>query len=877
MNGNSIEIKHQIVVNLSINDTTIDLECLVADIVPEYQMLLGMDAIRLLGGVQVGRDGETINFNVEQLTIGATAVSQEKTSEVSSSTILKLIDKDFVAEFKNGSWSVSWKWLMEPPTLTNKIPNYHISEDVKSEYAMEISEWIAQGWLKPFEGRCNGIIPLMAVTQRNKLKIRPVMDYRELNQFVSSHTADGDVCSTKLRNWRKLGENLEIIDLKKAYLQIRVDEALWKYQVVEYEGQRYCLTRLGFGLNVAPRIMTKILKKVLSLDKFVESGTDSFIDDIIVNNNIVSSCRVQELLKKYGLDSKLPEKLVGGRVLGLRVYKQCNQVRWKRDNIPKVPEGKMTRRQIFSWCGQLTGHFPIANWLRPSCSYLKRVSSSCGWDSLVNERVVKLVSSLNERLTKEDPVHGSWNVKNISEATVWCDASSLAVGIVLEVAGEIVEDCSWLRKQDDTAHINLAELEAVIKGINLATKWGFECINIKCDSATVVGWLRSLIIGDKPVRVHGLGEPLVRRRLSLIEDLVKECNIKLKLFLVKSAENKADALTRVPQNWLHANHSAMTANVVPPDVKSFHNLHHFGVNRTLYLMKQTYPKEKVCRKDVESVVKSCERCLSVDPAPIRWEEGNLEVGKSWHRLAIDITHYKSEIYLSIIDCGKRSKFAIWRRLQNEKETTVCFHLEEIFRERGPPWQVLLDNSKTFRSKLVGELCADWGVSILFRCAYRPSGNGIVERHHRTIKRMAARSGKDPLKMVYWYNIAPRKNGEETSLPYKAIFSYEWKPHTISAKTNAEVLHNYTQGQEVFVKPPDSKCTSEWNRGRVSDEGRGVSVEINGLPRHMSDVRPAPIVADLSIRESEEPIADNLNLRRSTRVRRFPNKYADFVI
>ncbi|XP_047127791.1 uncharacterized protein LOC124808636 [Hydra vulgaris] len=475
-NGKSIEVQYQTVVNLSINDTTIDLECLVANIVPEYQMLLGMDAIRLLGGVQVGRDG--------------------KTNEVSTPIVQKLIDKDFVAEFKNGSWSVSRKWLMEPPTLTNKIPNCHISEDVKSEYAMEISEWIAQGWLKPFEGKCNGIIPLMAVIQRNKLKVRPVMDYRELNQFVSSHTAGGDVCSTKLRNWRKLGENLEIIDLKIAYLQIRVDKTLWKYQVVEYEGQRYCLTRLGFGLNVAPRIMTKILKKVLSLDKVVESGTDLFIDDIIVNNNIVSSCRVQELLKKYGLDSKVPEKLIGGRVLGLRVYKQNNQVRWKRHNIPKVPEGKMTRRQIFSWCGQLTEHFPIANWLRPSCSYLKRVSSSCGWNTLVNDRVVKLVNSLNERLTKEDPVHGSWNVKNTSEATVWCDASSL-VDIVLEVAGEIVEDCSWLRKQDDSAHINLAELEAAIKGINLATKWGFECITIKCDSATVVGWLKSLIIGDK--------------------------------------------------------------------------------------------------------------------------------------------------------------------------------------------------------------------------------------------------------------------------------------------------------------------------------------------------------------------------------------------
>jgi hypothetical protein len=33
----------------------------------------------------------------------------------------------------------------------------------------------------------------MAVVQQNKAKVRPVMD-RELNQFVRSRTADGDVC-----------------------------------------------------------------------------------------------------------------------------------------------------------------------------------------------------------------------------------------------------------------------------------------------------------------------------------------------------------------------------------------------------------------------------------------------------------------------------------------------------------------------------------------------------------------------------------------------------------------------------------------------------------------------------------------------------------
>ena len=68
------------------------------------------------------------------------------------------------------------------------------------------------------------------------------------------------------------------------------------------------------------------------------------------------------------------------------------------------------------------------------------------------------------------------------------------------------------------------------------------------DSATVFGWLNSLVIGNKPIRVRGLGEPLVRRRLSLIDGLVKVCNLVIKLCLVKLAENKADALTRIPRN-----------------------------------------------------------------------------------------------------------------------------------------------------------------------------------------------------------------------------------------------------------------------------------------------------------------------------------------
>ena len=52
--------------------------------------------------------------------------------------------------------------------------------------------------------------------------------------------------------------------------------------------------------------------------------------------------------------------------------------------------------------------------------------------------------------------------------TVWCDASSIAYGVVLEVDDKKIEDGCWLRKEKDPMHINIAELEAILKGVNMA-------------------------------------------------------------------------------------------------------------------------------------------------------------------------------------------------------------------------------------------------------------------------------------------------------------------------------------------------------------------------------------------------------------------------
>ena len=299
---------------------------------------------------------------------------------------IRISDKDFTATFdpKTCRWLISWHWsATEPDRLQKRVTEYASTRRVEthSKYVAEIQQWISNGWLVRWNGPVVGFIPLLAVVQPTKDKVRPVLDYRKLNPYISSHTGDDGVavCGEKIRKWRQMNATLQIVDLKSAYLQIHVEEKLWKYQTVRFEGVTYALTRLGFGLCSAPRIMTLILRKVLSLDNEIESATDHYIDDIVVDVNRVSASRLREHLRRYGLESKEPERLDGGRLLGIALNKkspnQCLTMS-RGASLPDesdVVKDRFSKRELFSLCGKLVGHYPIAGYLRPHCSLLKRM------------------------------------------------------------------------------------------------------------------------------------------------------------------------------------------------------------------------------------------------------------------------------------------------------------------------------------------------------------------------------------------------------------------------------------------------------------------------------------------------------------------------
>ncbi|KAF4737831.1 hypothetical protein FOZ62_029141, partial [Perkinsus olseni] len=575
-------------------------------------LLLGSDIIsRVFGGLTVSYDGDGHLHSVHAVNV-VSAVSAGTGSSVgipdvplsekpdvsvedsndhrlsrhihvtkSSNGDVTLSAPDFTAWWttKEKCWTYKWVWADgEPPTgvVGSGVTEYSspLTDAERELYDAEIQQWIKNGWMIPYSEKAHGpignVYPLMKVRQLHKVSspIRPVVDARFLNKFILNTPGFENVsCQDKLRRWRVRGGHGKIVDLKKCYLQVKVDPSLYRYQVVVYRGQKFVITRMIFGVCVAPRVMNSIIRFVLSSGNFSLSDVDNYVDDLYVYGPPALVDKVRHRFDQFHLPSKEPESLDSGsaRVLGLQLYPSPGGVlHWgRRPDISLELPARLTRRAIFSWTGRLTGHYPICNWLRPYTSVLKRLastpvsgcSSTPGWDTLVPAYVERCARELAEKLKGDDPVKGIWAVNNTTSTSspwrVYVDASATAIGVTLLTAsGDSVEDACWLLPRNSRTHINVLELNSVIKGLNLAIAWDVKCLHLLVDSKTVYGWLSAMLSDERGIRAGGMYQILVQRRLCLIDDLISTCGLSVTVEWVPSSRNLADALTRAPSTWV---------------------------------------------------------------------------------------------------------------------------------------------------------------------------------------------------------------------------------------------------------------------------------------------------------------------------------------
>ena len=166
--------------------------------------------------------------------------------------------------------------------------------------------------------------------------------------------------------------------------------------------------------------------------------------------------------------------------------------------------------------------------------------------------------------------------------------------------------------------------------------------------------------------------------------------------------------------------------------------------------------------------------------------------QTWHQVAMDITHCNRAHFLMVIDCGP-AWFAIWRHLPRQDATSVINQLKVLFYERGPLTEILTNNDTAFRSSLLKTFLDEWRVRLRFRCAYVPSGNGIIEQCHRTVKRIAARKQCTIPEVVYWYNITPKDDESSATAPANMVYRYRIRLKGI----NGTLAPTHNQQQAVF--------------------------------------------------------------------------------
>ena len=153
-----------------------------------------------------------------------------------------------------------------------------------------------------------------------------------------------------------------------------------------------------------------------------------------------------------------------------------------------------------------------------------------------------VLEKILKRVEENDPARGEWEVRD-DEGKVWVDASSLALGALVQIGGVTVEGATWLRKDRSEVHINMAELDAVLRGVIMALAWKLNKLQLFRDSVTVFHWISDAITGKSRLRSKASAELLIRRRVNLFQELVDDYNLGLNVNLISSNDNLADSLT----------------------------------------------------------------------------------------------------------------------------------------------------------------------------------------------------------------------------------------------------------------------------------------------------------------------------------------------
>lgn len=131
--------------------------------------------------------------------------------------------------------------------------------------------------------------------------------------------------------------------------------------------------------------------------------------------------------------------------------------------------------------------------------------------------LVQMLMDIITRVVQKDLAHSDWCM-NGHKVIIWIDTSSLATGVIIESRRSMVVEACWLYLVWENKHINLAEFNAMLRGVNLALQWKMTVVHLKTDLAWVHCWVSDMLSGETRMCRKVTSEMLIKCQLGMLRN-----------------------------------------------------------------------------------------------------------------------------------------------------------------------------------------------------------------------------------------------------------------------------------------------------------------------------------------------------------------------
>ena len=130
-------------------------------------------------------------------------------------------------------------------------------------------------------------------------------------------------------------------------------------------------------------------------------------------------------------------------------------------------------------------------------------------------------------------------------------------------------------------------------------------------------------------------------------------------------------------------------------------------------------------KDIETLSKSCETCVSNSPSPPTEYGTWPETSRPFERVHVDFGDYKGQMFLIVVDA-----YSKWPEVLLMNSTTAektVLELRTVFARWGLPEVLVSDNGPQFTSSVFRDFMRNNGIRHVTSAAYHPATNGLAEK------------------------------------------------------------------------------------------------------------------------------------------------------